>query len=373
MRIGIDLLWIRPNCNGGTESYIRNLLEGFLQDTPKDTKYILFVSKDNQHTFEKYFDNEAFIKVVCDINSSSPFKRIVWENFHLNRVGSNNNIDLMFVPVYSKPLYRAKGIKYIITIHDLQALHYPEYFNKLKYLWLKFSWNRCAKTSDKIIAISNFVKNDIVNRLKVDSNRVEVIYNPIVKSNKSIDFESIKTKYNISEKNYFYTVSSMQPHKNLKTLMYVMKKIKENNIELPNKLVISGIGGNSKDELLQLIRELDIEDNIIITGFVTNEERDCLYKNAGVFLFPSIFEGFGMPPIEAMMYGTPVVVSDIEVIREVTQNMAVYVDKYFDADEWIKKIKTIYGSKRIEHKFNQYSLERITKEYNSILYKLCME
>jgi glycosyltransferase involved in cell wall biosynthesis len=155
--------------------------------------------------------------------------------------------------------------------------------------------------------------------------------------------------------------------------MYVMKKIKENNIELPNKLVISGIGGNSKDELLQLIRELDIEDNIIITGFVTNEERDCLYKNAGVFLFPSIFEGFGMPPIEAMMYGTPVVVSDIEVIREVTQNMAVYVDKYFDADEWIKKIKTIYGSKRIEHKFNQYSLERITKEYNSILYKLCME
>ncbi|MCB2353558.1 glycosyltransferase family 4 protein [Clostridium estertheticum] len=363
MIIGIDLLWVRPQINGGGESYIRNLLDGFKQYSPDNTEYCLFVSIDNQYTFEKYFNSKIFTKILCNINSNKPYKRIIWENLKLNRLALKHNIDLMFVPVYSKPIYKTNRVKYIITIHDLQALHYPEYFTKLKYIWLKFAWKRCAKTSDKIIAISSFVKDDLTKNLKIDSNKIEVIYNSIVKSNKSIDFTIIKDKYNVIENNYFYTVSSMTPHKNLKTIINVIKRIKEENIKLPNKLVISGVGGNGKEELLQLIKEFNIEENVIMTEFVSDEERDCLYKNASAFLFPSIFEGFGMPPIEAMMLGTPVVACSIEVIREVSESKATYVEKYFDVDEWIEKIQLAYSTNRVEYIFEKYSLEKVTKEY----------
>lgn len=363
MIVGLDLLWVKPQVNGGGESYIRNLLEGFKKYTPDNISFVLFLAKDNYNTFEKYFNNKIFRIVICGINSNSSYKRIIWENLNLNRFALRYNIDLMFVPVYSKPLYRTSKCKYIITIHDLQAMHFPEYFSVVKNLWLRFSWVKCAKTSDRIIAISNFVKHDVENKLNIDSKKISVIYNPVINLNRSIEFEALQKKYGIKKSQYFYTVSSMLKHKNLVTLLYVIKNIRDSNMNLPTSLVISGVGGNSKTEILQLIKKLHIEKDIILTGFISNQERDCLYRNAKVFLFPSIFEGFGMPPVEAMMAGTPVVACSLEVIREVTEKKAFYVEKYFDIEEWIEKIKLACNAS-IENSFSdKYSLKKITEEY----------
>jgi len=273
---------------------------------------------------------------------------------------------LMFIPVYSKPLIRNRGIKYVITIHDLQALHYPEYFSKIKNMWLKFSWKQCAKTADKIIAISNFVKNDIEKQLGVESNKVSVIYNPIIKAERKINFDYVSNKYGIKSKEYFYTVSSLLPHKNLPVLLQMISKTKKNQIDIPSKLLISGVGGKSESEIKKMINELGISENIVLTGFISDEERDVLYENAKAFLFPSIFEGFGMPPIEALMLGTPVVTTKETSIPEVTQNKAIYVNNPFSVDEWIEKIKNI-DSKIIESKivFECYDLEYCTKQYIS--------
>lgn len=363
MIVGIDLLWVKPNKSGGIESYIRNLLDGFLNLYDHDIKYILFVSKDNCKTFDKYFKDTKFQKCLCNVESNKVFKRILWENLFLNNKGKKYNIDIMFMPIYSKPIKKSKQFPYITVIHDLQALHYPQYFSKIKYLWLKYSWKRSVITSNKIIAISSFVKNDIIERLNVNKDKISVIYNPIVKTNKIEKFDVIANKYNIKENDYFYSVSSMLPHKNLDTILKLMKKIKIMGLKLPQKLVISGVGGKSEETVKNMIKEYNIEKNVILTGFVSNEERDCLYKNASTFLFPSIFEGFGMPPIEAMMNGTPVVTTNTTSIPEVTENKALYVNNPFDVDEWLKNIEiAISDSKRVSY-FKNYELNNVSKKY----------
>ena len=375
MRIGIDLIWVKVGKNGGAESYIRNLLDGFSKYVDKNKiKFILFLSKDNHESFNKYFKDINFKKVILPIKSEKVFYRIIKENLLLDRYAKKEKIDLMFVPVYSKPLMKNKKIPYIITIHDLQALHYPEHFSKIKNIWLRFAWKRCAKTADRIIAISNYVKKDIEDKLGIDSKKISVIYNPISGLENISDFKKLKEKYNIEENKYYYTVSSLLPHKNLKTLLYVIKKIKEEKYNVPNKLVISGVGGKSEPEIKELINKLDIKNEIILTGFISNEERNSLYKNANIFLFPSIFEGFGMPPIEAMYFGTPVITTKEASLYEVTQRKAYYVNDPFDVNEWVNLIKMVENNyTRKKYHFEEYRLEEVTKKYLDVFHNLKMD
>lgn len=365
VNVGIDLLWLKVGKIGGGESYIRNLLDGFYKYATKgEYKFFLFLAKDNHHTFDKYFDKENFIKIIMPIQSKNVAIRIIKENLLLDKYAKDNNIDLMFVPVYSKPLFKNKKIPYIITIHDLQALHYPEYFSKIKNLWLKYAWKRCAITADRIIAISNFVKKDIEDKLEIATNKIEVIYNPITNLENFEDFDKIKSKYNIKENNYYYTISALLPHKNLKTLILVMKKLKEENNEFDKKLVITGVDGKSKTEINQLIHDLNLNKEVVFTGFISNEERNSLYKNAKIFLFPSIFEGFGMPPVEAMMLGTPVITTKLTSIYEVTQGKAYYVEDPYNVDEWAELIKYLNeNSNHTKETFKEYELKNITNQY----------
>lgn len=361
VEIGIDLLYVKVNKVGGIESYIRNLLDGF-NEYSENFHFILFLAKDNFESFSKYKNNKKFSLVKCNILSSNVAKRIIWENLFLNKLAERYNIDLMFIPVYSKPMYRTK-LKYVTVIHDLAALHYPEYFSKTKYYWLKFAWGVSARTSFKLITITDFVKKDILLRYKnILEDKIEAIYNPIVIREIS-DFNSLSTMYNIDKNMYFYTVSSMSKHKNLITLLRMMRKIKENNLPITQKLVISGVGGEENQKIVNYITKNKLEDLIVLTGFVSDADRNSLYKNCSIFLFPTVFEGFGMPLIEAMMLGADVLCTRQEALVEITNNELIYVNNYYCVSEWIKKIKhVLLNSNRITN-FDKYLLSSVTKKY----------
>ena len=134
---------------------------------------------------------------------------------------------------------------------------------------------------------------------------------------------------------------------------------------LPKKLVISGVNGSAENELKTLIVKKNLQDNIIFTGYISNAERNTLYKGCHSFLFPSVFEGFGMPPIEAMLFGTKVVTTKCTSIPEVTQEKALYVNDPYDADEWIETIKCDWNSKKID--FSDYEIKSIAKKYMELL------
>lgn len=367
MKIGIDLLWVKPNKSGGIESYIRNLLDGFLE-LEDENEYVLIMAKDNYHTFKKYFKDKRFKEIICNISANNVKKRILWQNLFLSKVLKENDIKICFEPVYSKPLINDKKIKYITTIHDLQALHYPQYFSKIKYYWLKYCWKRTINTSVKIVAISNFVKEDIINRYIIDPKKIKVIYNPIVIEDDICDFNKLKYKFGVEEKKYFYTVSQLLPHKNLEVLIEVFKKIKENNLSIPCKLLISGVSGKSQDKIIELIKRYKMEEEIVLTGYVSNSERNALYKYCSAFLFPSVFEGFGMPPIEAMILGVPVITTKCASIYEVTQGKAIYVEDPYDVNEWINCINKLDDFKINEIDFSKYDKKNIARQYIALLH-----
>lgn len=373
MLIGIDLLWVRPKICGGTESVIRNLMTGFGMYDDKN-EYLLLVGRDVADTFENYKQYSNMKIHVCDTESMKRIKRIAWENANLDKLARKLKIDVMLIPVYSKPkslsIYKG-GIPYITVIHDLQALHFPEYFSKAKIFFAKRSWKKACEESVKVVTISQYCREDIIKNYPVAKDKTTVIYDPIIVDEKAAELNPSDTlnKYGIEKDKYFYTVSSMLPHKNLETLIKVMKAIKEQGSESlfsDTKLVVSGVGGR-KEEFLEKVKEAGVEDIIIDTGFVSNEERDTLYDNCSLFLFPSIFEGFGMPPIEAMMKGARVVTTKCSCLEEVTQGKATYVDNPKDEKDWIEKMKEAFKTEKKVYTFECYNLKTVTNQYIELL------
>lgn len=368
MRIGIDLTWVKPHKNGGTEFYIRNLLDGFLM-LQDENEYILFVSKDNCYSFEHYLEDKRFKYVKCNVSSHNLIQRVLWKNFFLYNKMKKSKIELAFFPVYDMPLTKCKSFYIVTTIHDIQALHYPQYFSKIEYYVLLISWKLALKHADLIISISDFVKKDLQDHFK-NTNNIQTIYNPIlINKNEILPFDILETKYGLSKYNYYYTVSSLLPHKNLSTILKVIENITNNNVNLPNKFLISGVGGKQKEELEQYILDNNLEENIVLTGFIDNDERNTLIKYCQCFLFPSIFEGFGMPPVEAMMLGTNVLATKKTSIEEVTQGKCYYVDNPYDVDEWIDKMLLIKNKNmRNQFLFPEYEVTNIAKQYLDTFY-----
>lgn len=361
MEIAIDLLWLRPRQVGGTEFYIRNLLDGFRQ-LEEDFHFILLVSRDNKASLVHYTEDERISLLEADVESANIAGRILWQFFCQNRLLRRHRIRKCFVPVYCRPLLNG-GITYVNVIHDLQAAHYPEYHPLHEIAYSRLCWWLDVHFSRHVVAISDWVRQDILTRYHVKPEKVTTIYNPItIDPEEVVALPELTDKYHIEEQEYYYTVSQLIPHKNLDTIIEVMRQIKERRIDLPCRLLISGVNGESRKKLERQIAEKGLEKEVTLTGFVDSAERNALYKHCRAFLFPSVFEGFGMPPIEAMLFGTVVIATDRTCIPEVTQGKANYVKNPYDVQEWIGVMQD--PANRIEEMdFGRYDQKKLTRQY----------
>ena len=369
MRIGIDLTWLKPKKSGGVEFYIKNLIDGMLL-LEDDNKYVLFLAKDNSEYLREYFNDDRITTVDCNTYAFNVKQHLIWQNLFQYRILKKNNIDFCFFPVYEMPLYRCKKIKTVTTIHDIQAFHYPEYFSKLENIWFKMAWQRDLKIANSIVAITEYTRQDLMKNFKHRNNVVKIYITIDSKDNEIADFSEIKNKYKIDKNGYYYTVSSMHKHKNLITIVKTIKEIKDRNLNIPKTLVISGVGGPNKDNLINQIKEMGVEDNIIITDFISNSEKYCLMKNSNCFLFPSIFEGFGMPPVEAMSIGAKVITTKETSIPEVTKERCSYVRDALNENDWIEEIEKIQNVEAEKITFEEYDNKIVARQYLDLFYKI---
>ena len=368
-KIAIDLLWVRPGKVGGTEVYTRNLLDGFMS-LKEVFHFALLVSKDNAETFEHYAKDPRFELLIADTVSANIGGRIIWQYLHESRFLKKNGITTCFVPVYCRPFFNG-GVTYINTIHDIQAYHFPGYHPFHENFYSIVTWFAAAKFSKYIITTSEHVKNDIVKSFGFKEDRITVLPIPVTADpEKTVPFETLEAKYSIKKGEYYYTVSQNIPHKNFATLVKVIAKIKEQKQDLPAKLLVSGISGNASGELSDLIDRLGVRDNIIQTGYISDEEKNTLTMNAKAFLFPSYFEGFGIPPVEAMMLGQRVITTTATSIPEVTLGKAEYVEDYMNPDAWIHVMSENTYPIVSKSDFVCYDRDALAKRYYGFLSKI---
>ena len=337
----LDLTWVRHGIVGGTESFVCNLLEGFaecVKEQPGSAEIVLLTAKDNREVFRKYECKEGIRGITCNVRSADRKGRLLWQNLKMGKMLKKMGIRKVLEPVYSKPFLGPKEIRYVTVIHDLLAWHFPEYFSKKRVLWMKSCWRNTVKHSAQVIATSEYTKLDILEKIPSREANVGVIPIPIVMDTQTAGNDVLE-HYHVAEKEYYYTVSSQVPHKNLATLLRAMGILKRRQSAAMRPLLITGVGEGVTGELQQILREEQLEEDVLFTGFIGNAERNMLYRNCRAFLFPSIFEGFGMPPIEAMMLQVPVLTTECASIKEVTGGLLNYVKDPKDPKEWADRLE----------------------------------
>lgn len=259
--------------------------------------------------------------------------------------------DLFFSPTHYIP--RFSPIKRVVTIFDLAYLHYPEMYKKDDY-WKLNNWSKFSiENADKIITISNFCKQDIIKEYKISKDKITLaypgydaeIFRQIQDKN---EIQKVVDKYQIQGK-YIIYIGTIQPKKNLIRLIEAFKDIDDLKLVIVGKTTGQGKQGWKFEEILKRPSELGIEDKVIFTGFVPTEDLPYLLNGAEAFILPSLYEGFGIPVVEAMVCGTPVIVSNVASLPEVAGKAGLFFDP-LSVDQITQAIRTITTDKKLNLK-----------------------
>ncbi len=321
MNIAINTLSLYKT-KAGMGRYIRELVNCLPLHDSQNT-YYLYTSQKN----EKYFTFAA--KNICIKRVSPfwsfPFVKIIWEQVFLPFSLWKNNIHLYHSTGFSLPFFKPKKTKYVVTIADMTFFSHPEYHLWWKVWYFRYMIPRALKTADKVITISENTKEDILRMTKIPSEKVKTIYLGVDQqfSPQTKEFcKKIGEKYHITTP-YILFVGMLEPRKNIIGLLHAYMQVKEKK---GHDLVLVGKKGWKYEKIFETVKELGLQNSVHFLGYVSDEELPALYSAATCFVYPSFYEGFGIPVLEAMACGCPVITSNNSSMKEIAGNAAILID-----------------------------------------------
>ncbi|NTV41306.1 MAG: glycosyltransferase family 4 protein [Candidatus Moranbacteria bacterium] len=332
MRIGIDIRCLVEGKNTGVEEYTVNLLHRLFELDQKNS-YVLFINswhdpKAELGQFKKY--KNVSIKQFHIPNKllNFCFWYLHWP--HIDKM--LGGIDKFWMPNINFVALSSET-KLILTIHDLSFEVFAQTFSFKRRLWHHFiNTRRLCQKADKIIAVSESSRKDIIDYYGVDPLKVERIYNAVAEDIEQLDHNdprliAVKEKYHLPF-NFIFYLGTIEPRKNIPAIVSAFDYLKSfNNPQLGKfKLVIAGGKGWGVKKIFELMRNAKNTKDIIFTSCITNEDKAAVYTLASLFVYPSFFEGFGIPVLEAMRCGVPVVTSNVSSLPEVVGDGGIMVD-----------------------------------------------
>ena len=336
MKIAINASFLRKQ-NTGIGQVSINFLKKLIEiSNPKsrtsnneEVEFILYLEEDIDLELPKNFQKKVFLP---SYQRDDLIRKIWWEKFLLPKKIQDDGCEIL-LSLYQSATIAPKNVTHIMIVHDIIPKLFPEYLSNLRkyiYQWLT---EGAIKKADKLIAVSHRTEKDLVQHLGIDAGKITVSYidvDPIYKnliSNE--DSQKVLEKYHL-EKGYIYNGGGLDIRKNTKNVLGAYKILldeskSENKIP---KLVISGKLMPQLSPLVcdaqKLVKELDLEKQVVLLDYVPQQDLPALYRNAALFVYPSFYEGFGLPVLEAMSQGVPVITSKTSSLPEVGSDSVLY-------------------------------------------------
>jgi glycosyltransferase involved in cell wall biosynthesis len=329
MHIGIDAHAIGAR-QGGNETYIGNLIKS-LAEVDGDNRYTLYLANAEAAArwragFTKRYPN-------FDVRLLPPPTPLVRVPVALELELRLRPVDMLHVQ-FTAPLFCPVPV--IATIHDLAFEHMPETFTRRGSLQLKLTVRWTAKRAARIATVSEYSRQDLIKTYKLPPEKVVVTYNgigPIFSPQPASGDEAQKLRHRFGiERAFILAVGSLQPRKNLVRLIRAYSELRSRLGDFNHQLVIVGRKLWLANEIFAEVKKQDWGRDVIVTGYVPDEDLPAFYRAASAFVYPSLFEGFGIPPLEAMACGTPVVTSNTSSLPEVVSDAALLIDPYDEQD-----------------------------------------
>jgi glycosyltransferase involved in cell wall biosynthesis len=354
MKIAIDIS-LAIGESAGVGSYTRGLIEG-----------LAAIDTENEYLLYSYLDFDRSLQLALPQQPNFSLRRLPLETEHWERIWSRADlppkatleaVDILHSPFFNAPKEHHGAL--VVTIYDVSFLRYPECHTEANRLHCLNGTLNAALYADRIIAISHHTQQDLVDYCAVAEDRIRVthlaprkVYYP------EHDLAGIQGTLERLEifHNFILFVGSLEPRKNLKTLLRAYATYVKNHAgrEL---LVIAGAKGWRNDDISPLLAELEIEEHVKFVGYVQEADLRVLYSAAKLFVYPSIYEGFGLPPLEAMACGAPVITSNTSALPEVVGDAAILIDPY-DSEKLCQAMHTVLCDADLRSKMRQQSFER---------------
>lgn len=363
MNIVLNAVAFAPGRMGGMETYFRNLVSS-LQNVDTANEYYLICSERYVDSFR--LSNPHFKPLACGYSKPSPLWYLRAAIRHATPIDilrpfmKGLSMDIIHHPFsILQPINHR--IPSVLTFHDMQHEYFPEYFSSYALKARKALCRPSAEQATRIIAISEHARSSLVERYEIDPGKIDVVYNGYSPQFRVVEDHAklalIRSKYDLHKPFIFYPAATW-PHKNHKRLLAAFKIMKE-SYGFDGQLVLSGIAMRANDEVLAEIGRLGLHDDVIVLGYLPYDDLPRLYNLARVMVFPSLFEGFGFPLVEAMACGCPVACSNVTSIPEVVGDAAVTFDPG-SVEDMAEKIWGLWRDDAVRQESISRGLDRVS-------------
>lgn len=330
--IGIDATPLLGE-RSGVGNYTARLLAAQLKWEP-DREYLLYSNRPLENL-------EPVLKRAKAVPGYLPQSRWLWMQLMLPRLISQTAPDICHFTNALAPLWVKKP--YVLSIYDATLFLYSRYHPRARLLAIRMLLPLAVRKASAVITISQSARQDLQDILKIPPEKIHVVYGAAPKSFEPVTnpekLAEVRQEYQLPEQFLLY-VGTLEPRKNLNRLVRAFGRLKEQGY--PHKLVLAGPWGWSMNGFQQQIGELNLGDSVKLLGYIPDEDLPALYSLATVFVFPSIYEGFGLPPLEAMACGTPVLSSKNSSLAEICGEAAFLVDP-LDEESLLNGLQQVLG------------------------------
>ena len=302
MKIGVNSR-IYQNSESGIPYYVKLLYANILKiDDIND--YIFF-----QTNRTKVLGNTRTISLPNNLLGNSFFDSLL-----VNSLSARENIDVFHGTSFSLPLVRDTNVRYVLTIHDLAFLTFPEFYSRIYKTYFGFIVKRSLQNADTVVCDSECTRRDVLNFFNIPENKVKTVLLGVNET-----FLNITRKKSLINERYFFSITT---HPKRKNILRVLKAMSASKLLREMKYVVAGlISKRHLEELFVVISDLNLQNNVIIRGYVSEEELISLYQNAEFMVYPSLYEGFGFPILEAMASYCPVISSNTSSLVELNSQV----------------------------------------------------